>query len=99
MFLSILGLTQSDTAFLRDQLLEAARSGEAVAGEAVAGEAVAGEADHYGERYQIDFPCQCGSRQAVIRRTPISGAWIILHVDRIPRPTSVMYQSCKVIWT
>lgn len=73
MFQSLLGLTQSDAAFLRNRLLEAARSGDAVAG----------EADHYGERYQIDFPCQRGSRQAVIR-----SAWIILHRDGVPRLTS-----------
>ena len=73
MFLSTLGLTQTDAAFLHGQLLEAARNGEAVLG----------EADQYGERYWIDFPLRHDSRQATVR-----SAWIVLRVDRIPRLTS-----------
>jgi hypothetical protein len=72
-FLSTLGLTQTDAAFLRVQLLAAARNGEAIPG----------ETDRYGERYRIDFPLRRGSRQATVR-----SAWIVLRVDRIPRLSS-----------
>jgi hypothetical protein len=63
-FLSTLGLKQSDADFLRAALIEAAREEDAVPG----------EADEYGKRYTVDFLMTRGYREARVR-----SAWIILH--------------------
>jgi hypothetical protein len=72
-FLSVLGLAQTDAEFLRTALLEATLDGDAVAG----------EADQYGERYTIDFKVSRANRSATVR-----SAWIILRGESAPRLTS-----------
>lgn len=72
-FLSALGLKQSDADFLRVALREAAREADAVLG----------EADEYGERYTVDFQMTHDDREATVR-----SAWIILRGESAPRLTS-----------
>ena len=72
LFASVLGLTQDDAEFLREQLLRAAREGNATAT----------HRDEFGERYQIDFELTRG------RRATIRSAWIVLRSERIPRLTT-----------
>ena len=69
---SVLGLTQDDAEFLRQQLLRAAREGNATAK----------LRDQYGEHYQIDFELTHG------RRATIRSSWIVLRSERIPRLTT-----------
>ena len=72
-FLSALGLKQSDADFLRGTLWDAAREADAVPG----------EVDRYGARYIIDFQVAHGDRKATIRST-----WIVLRGEPAPRLTS-----------
>src|SRR5271157_264140 len=72
-FLSVLGLGQTDADFLRAALLEAARKEDAAPG----------EADEYGDRYSVDFLMTHGDREARVR-----SAWIILRGESAPRLTS-----------
>jgi len=72
-FLSVLGLGQSEAEFLRAALLEAARDGDAVPG----------EADEYGQRYIVDFRFSRSNREAKVR-----SAWIMLLNESAPRLTS-----------
>jgi hypothetical protein len=72
-FLSALGLGQSDAHLLRAALLRAAREADALPG----------EADEYGARYTVDFWMYHGDRKAKIR-----SAWIILRGESVPRLTS-----------
>ena len=71
-FLSALGLVQSDAELLQAALLEAAREEDAVPG----------EADEYGARYTVDFLIAHGDREARVR-----SAWIILRGESAPRLT------------
>lgn len=72
-FASTLGLTSADAEFLAEELLRAAREGDASPG----------GRDQYGERYTIDFKLARRDRRAVIR-----SAWIISRNYRGPRLTS-----------
>jgi hypothetical protein len=72
-FLSALGLGQSDVDLLHAALLEAAREEDAVPG----------EADQYGARHTVDFLMTHGDRKATVR-----SAWIILRGESAPRLTS-----------
>jgi hypothetical protein len=72
-FLSALDLRQSDAELLQTALLLAARNEDAVPG----------EADHYGNRYTVDFLMTHGDREAKVR-----SAWIILQGQSAPRLTS-----------
>lgn len=72
-FLSTLGLAQTDADFLRAALIQAAREADAVAG----------VSDEYGERYSIDFEITREDRNATVR-----SAWIILRGEIAPRLTS-----------
>jgi hypothetical protein len=72
-FASALGLSLADADFLRDGLLRAARTGEAIAG----------EVDEYGRRYVIDFELAWRNRRAVVR-----SAWIVRLDEASPRFTS-----------
>jgi len=72
-FLSALGLGQSDADFLRAALLKAALEADAVPS----------EADEYGARYIVDFPMTNGDREATVR-----SAWIIVRGESAPRLTS-----------
>jgi|SRR5579863_1887534 len=72
-FVSALGLKQSDADFLRAALLDAA----------VEENAVPGEADEYGARFMVDFPVTNGDREAMVR-----SAWILLEGELAPRLTS-----------
>jgi hypothetical protein len=69
-FLSALGMGQSDAGLLRTALLPVAREGDAVPG----------EADHYGARYTVDFLIASGDREACVR-----SSWIILRSESVPR--------------
>ena len=64
-FLSALGLEQSDADFLRAALIEAAREEDAVPG----------EADEYGKRYTVDFPMTHGDREATGPERLDRSAW------------------------
>ncbi len=72
-FLSALGMGQSDAELLRAALMQAAREEDAVPG----------EADPYGARYTVDFLIAPGDREARVR-----SAWIILQGESAPRLTS-----------
>jgi hypothetical protein len=72
-FATILGLTSMDAEFLRGELLQAARNGDAILG----------EIDEYGTRYTIDFELVRDSHRA-----PVRSAWIILRGETFPRLTS-----------
>ncbi len=72
-FLSALGLLQSDADFLRAALLRAAREEDAVPG----------EADAFGVRYTVYFSLARGDRQARVR-----SSWIILRGESAPRLTT-----------
>lgn len=72
-FLSALGLLQSDADFLRAALQKAAREEDAVLG----------EADDFGVRYTVDFSLTRGDREA-----RVSSSWIILRGESAPRLTS-----------
>lgn len=72
-FLSVLGLNDSDAVFLRDVLARAA----------VQEEAVLMEADQYGERYVIDLLLTKGERSARVR-----SSWMVRSGEDFPRLTS-----------
>ena len=72
-FLSALGLSQTDADFLRAALMQAAREGDASAG----------ASDEYGDRYNVDFEISRGDRHATVR-----SAWIVLRGEAVPRLTS-----------
>jgi len=72
-FAATVGLTAADAEELREALLKAARTAEAVAG----------RADEYGQRYAVDFDFARAERRARIR-----SAWIILAGENFPRFTS-----------
>ena len=72
-FASALGLTQADAEFVREHLLSAAKTEDAVES----------GRDDYGQRYIVDFTLIRGERQARVR-----SAWIILRGDRLPQLTS-----------
>ena len=72
-FAAALSLAQSDTEFLRGELLRAAREANATEG----------DADLYGERYILDFELTRDDRRAAVR-----SAWIIRRGEGFPRLTS-----------
>lgn len=72
-FASALGITQADAESLPQQLLQAARDGEAVQR----------ESDQYGHRYTIDLRIVRGTREATIR-----SFWIIRRQETFPRLTT-----------
>jgi hypothetical protein len=72
-FASALGITQADADFLYEELLAAAREGEATGG----------AGDEYGERYVVDFELARGERRAMVRNV-----WIVRRSERFPRLTS-----------
>jgi hypothetical protein len=72
-FASALGITQADTEFLNQQLLEAALNRDAKAG----------QADTYGRRYIVDFECMHAGRRATIR-----SGWIVRRGESFPRLTT-----------
>lgn len=72
-FASALGITQADSAFLRDRLLEAA----------LARDAIPARADEYGSRYILDFEIVHASRRAMIR-----SGWIVRKGEDFPRLTT-----------
>jgi hypothetical protein len=72
-FAAALGISQAEADFLRDQLIQAARTGAAIAG----------EADEYGSRYIVDFDCARGARHAIVR-----SGWIVRAGEGFPRLTT-----------
>lgn len=72
-FASTLGLTAADAAFLREELIRAARDEDAAEG----------KADRYGARYTVDFEIMRKDRRAAVR-----SAWIVRRGERFPRLTS-----------
>src|SRR5580658_6129083 len=69
-FLSALGLGQTDAEFLRTALIQAAREADAVSG----------ASDEYGDRYTVDFELNRENRRALIR-----SAWIVLRGETVSR--------------
>jgi len=72
-FLSTLGLAQTDADFLRAALMQAAREVDAEAG----------VSDEYGDRYSLDVEISRGDRHATVR-----SVWIVLRGETAPRLTS-----------
>ncbi len=72
-FRAALGIVATDAVLLRNWLLDAAASGDAVAG----------VADEFGERYLIDFKATTEVGSATIR-----SAWIVRSGEDIPRLTT-----------
>jgi hypothetical protein len=72
-FAAVLGLSQNDAAFLRAELLRAARLSDAAAT----------TSDQYGERYTVDLMISRGDHRAAVR-----SAWIVLQGETKPRLTS-----------
>lgn len=72
-FESALGLTASDVIELRDAIVSAIQTEEAMTG----------ERDEYGQRYVVDFSMKRLDREARIR-----SAWIIRRGENVPRLTS-----------
>ena len=72
-FSDALGLGVDDAEDLREALLSAARSEEAIAG----------EEDEYGERYVLDFEMRTAVGTATVR-----SGWIVRHGEDFPRLTS-----------
>jgi hypothetical protein len=72
-FAARLGLSAADASFLRDELLRAARDGEAMLG----------EVDQFGDRYVIDVEIARRERRGMVR-----SAWIIRARETSPRLTS-----------
>ncbi|MDO9302148.1 MAG: hypothetical protein Q7T89_12230 [Anaerolineales bacterium] len=72
-FTTALGLTATDVFELRDAILSAVQTEEAVAG----------ERDEYGQRYIVDFYMRRQGREVVVR-----SAWIIRRGEDVPRLTS-----------
>jgi hypothetical protein len=76
LFASTLGLTQADASILREELLGAARDGEATQG----------EADEHGERYIVDFALTRSDRRAMVR-----SAWIVRRGDLSSTADELLY--------
>ncbi len=72
-FAAALGVTTADAEFLKQELLTAAREGEAEIG----------ELDDYGQRYTLDFEVTTAFGVA-----PVRSGWIILHEEERPRLTT-----------
>ncbi len=72
-FSDALGLGADDAEDLREALLSAARSEEAVAG----------EEDEYGKRYVLDF-----EMRTVVGTATVRSGWIVRHGEDFPRLTS-----------
>jgi hypothetical protein len=72
-FAAVLGLTQADADLLREELLIAAREGDAVEC----------EADEYGVRYTLDLELMGKQGRAKVR-----SAWIVLRNEQFPRLTT-----------
>jgi len=72
-FRAALGLTVADADVLRELLLRAA----------VSGEAVAERVDEFGERFRIDFEASTATSQATVR-----SAWIVRSGEDFPRLTT-----------
>ena len=72
-FAATLGLGAHDAELLRDTILRAALSDEAIVG----------ESDAYGRRYVIDFRMRGPKGEAVVRST-----WIVRTDEQVPRLTS-----------
>ncbi|MBI5825371.1 MAG: hypothetical protein HZB18_15190 [Chloroflexi bacterium] len=72
-FATALGLTASDVLELRDAVLSAVQTEEAVAG----------ERDEYGQRYIVDFSMRRHGNEAVVR-----SVWIVRQGEDMPRLTS-----------
>ena len=72
-FAIALGLTAIDVTELREAILSAIQTEEAVTG----------ERDDYGQRYLVDFSMKRRGREAIIR-----SAWIVRQGENVPRLTS-----------
>lgn len=72
-FRAVLGLTAADAELLREWVLLAA----------VSGEAVFERADEFGDRYRLDFDAATSTGRAVIR-----SAWIVRAGEDFPRLTT-----------
>lgn len=72
-FASALGMTAADAEPLRDLLLQAVRTQDALSG----------YEDAYGQRYMVDFQMEWRGRRARVR-----SAWILEHGSTAPRLTS-----------
>lgn len=72
-FVATVGLTAADAELLREALLDAARTGEAITG----------ITDEYGQRYAVDFEFVRAGKRARIR-----SAWIVRKGEDFPRFTS-----------
>lgn len=72
-FAAVLGLTADDAELLRDALLQAARTEEAIPT----------DQDEFGQRYVIDFQMQGSQGTAIVR-----SAWIVRTGEQFPRLTS-----------
>ena len=79
-FAAALGLTATDAALLREELLAAARTEEARRG----------ELDIYGQRYTVDFEMATRKGRAVVR-----SGWIVLHGESAPRLTTCYVKKRK----
>ncbi|MEX2162781.1 MAG: DUF6883 domain-containing protein [Sulfuricaulis sp.] len=73
LFLAALGLTAAEAEDLKEALLGAARSGNAIPG----------QSDEHGQRFVVDFAMRRGHQEARIR-----SAWIIRRGEDFPRVTS-----------
>jgi hypothetical protein len=76
-FASALGLTAEDAEEVREALLSAALSGEAVLA----------QEDEFGKRYVLDFEMKTGAGTATVR-----SAWIVRRGEDVPRFTSCYVQ-------
>lgn len=79
-FAAALGIKAANAEFLREKLLNAAQTNEAVLG----------ELDMYGQRYTIDFEIT-----TEIRTTSVRSGWIILHGENNPRLTTCYVKKRK----
>ena len=79
-FASALGIKAADAGFLREKLLDAAQTGDAVLG----------ELDMYGQRYTIDFEITTEIGTEFVR-----SGWIILHSEKNPRLTTCFVKKRK----
>jgi hypothetical protein len=71
-FASVLDVASAGAEFVREELLRAARDGDAVTR----------DSDEYGDRYTVDSELVRGSRRAMVR-----GTWIVLRDETDPRLT------------
>ena len=72
-FASVLGLTRDDAAWLRDRILDAVLTAEAIEKEPT----------EFGRRYVVDFSLATEVGAAVVRT-----AWIVRHDEAFPQLTS-----------